>query len=435
MKGLIFTYLLTIMGSYYGFFRPVYGAGIYIALSILKPPALWHWSVPIGRYSFYVAVSTLIGWARNSFGDWAHLQKVRRVVNCFIGYGAIQWVSAWFSRFSQDPSMWYACQKLTNDMLMVVVAASLITTFKELRIFTWIIVAAAGYVAYEMNYSYYVEDYNRIWYAEFAAIDNNGMAMIFAMVVPVALGLGLAEKKFYAKVASWIWMPFLANAVFLASSRGAMLGLCFAAPFLVWLLPNKTRTYWILAGAIIFTLVLAGPSVQDRFWSIFVNPVDRDSSTQSRITSWAAAIRAIQDNPWLGVGPRCWHRVAHGYGLDGLTIHNVFLQVGADTGIFSSIFLLGIYLLPIRALLKERAARALYSPWYPFWSAGIIAGIATGFMCGQFLGMERVEMPYYLSLLGMAAVKVASAEDRSPAPMTTVEELDMLRRSRAAPVT
>lgn len=67
MKGLIFTYLMMFSGMYYGLVRPVYGAGIYIGLSILKPPALWHWAVPIGRYSFYVAICTLIGWVRVNF--------------------------------------------------------------------------------------------------------------------------------------------------------------------------------------------------------------------------------------------------------------------------------------------------------------------------------------------------------------------------------
>ena len=37
--------------------------------------------------------------------------------------------------------------------------------------------------------------------------------------------------------------------------------------------------------------------------------------------------------------------------------------------------------------------------------------------------------------LGIATIKIALSEDRTLAPMTTVEELEMLRRSRAAPVT
>ena len=436
MKGLIFTYLLTVFGVVYGLTRPVYGAACYMALSILKPRALWHWSVPYERYAFYAAVFTLIGWARFGFGSWENLRKVRKVVICFAGYAAIQWISGWASRYSADPRVWYHTQKLTNDMLMVLVAASLINTFKELRIFTWVIVAATGYVAYEMNYSWYIEGYNRIWYAEFAEIDNNGMAMIFAMAVPMALTLGLYEKRYWAKVAAWIWIPFLANAVFLAHSRGGMLGMCFAAPFLVVLLPNKKRTYWILAGAVVAILVLAGPSVENRFWSIFVDPSEQDASVNARFTSWSAAWRCLQDNLWLGVGPRCWHRVKGAYGLSGnLAVHNMFLQVGVDSGVFASIFLLGIFLLTMKGLFVNHKNRAIYSPWYPYWAAGIAAGLGTGFLCSMFLSMERVEMPYYLAMLGIATVKVVTAEDRTPAPLTTLEELELLRVSRSAPAT
>jgi len=436
MKGLIFTYTLTVLGVVYGLLRPVYGASIYIALSILKPPALWHWSVSLGRYGFYVAVCSLIGWARQGFGQWEKLRKVRKVLYCVAIYAIIQWISGYASRYSADPRVWYHTRKLTNDMLMVLVVCSLINNFKELRVYTWVIVAAAGYVAYEMNYSWYIEGYNRIWYAEFAEIDNNGMAMIFAMVVPLALTLGLSEKRYFWKVASWIWIPFLGNAVFLAHSRGAMLGMCFSAPFLIWMLPDKRRTYWILAGAVIAILLLAGPSIQERFWSIFVDPNEQDASVNARFTSWSAAWRCIQANPWLGVGPRCWHYVGRSYGaISGLAVHNVFMQVTADSGVVAGLTLLGIYLLTIKYLFMERKTRSAYSWWYPYWAAGIAAGLGTGFLCSLFLSMERVEMPYYLAMLGLATVKVATVEDRTPAPLTTMEELELLRVSRSAPAT
>ncbi len=436
MKGLIFTYTMTVLGMALGLIRPVYGVAIYMALSILKPPALWHWSVPIGRYQFYVAICSLIGWARIGFGQWENLRKVRNVLFCFVGYAALQWISGYATRYSAEPRVWYHVQKLSNDMLMVLVAASLINSFKELRIFSWIVVVATGYVAYEMNYSWYVENYNRIWFAEFAEIDNNGMAMIFAMAVPLSLTLGLYEKNYFLKFASWIWAPLLGNAVFLANSRGGMLGMIFAAPFLIWLLPNKRRTYWLLAAATIIILLLAGPSVHDRFWTIFVDKQEQDTSIQSRYTSWAAALRCIQDYPLLGVGPRCWYHVGRSYGSGyKLAVHNMFLQVSVDTGIFSGLCLLGIFLLTMKGLAKGRKARTEYSPWYPYWAAGVIAGLGTGFLCSMFLSMERVEMPYYLAMLGLATVKVATIEDRSLVPRTTMEELEMLRTAQSAPAT
>lgn len=147
-------------------------------------------------------------------------------------------------------------------------------------------------------------------------------------------------------------------------------------------------------------------------------------------------MRCIQDYPLLGVGPRCWHHVGRNYGSGyKLAVHNMFLQVSVDTGIISGLCLLGIFLLTMKGLAKERKVRTGFSPWYPYWAAGIIAGLGTGFLCSMFLSMERVEMPYYLAMLGLATVKVATIEDRSLVPRTTMEELEMLRTARSAPAT
>ena len=46
MKGLLFTYLLTYGGAVVSLFRPFHGLLIYICFAIIKPEALWYWSVP-----------------------------------------------------------------------------------------------------------------------------------------------------------------------------------------------------------------------------------------------------------------------------------------------------------------------------------------------------------------------------------------------------
>src|ERR687898_976967 len=93
MKGLIFTYALTYGGAALSLYRPFYGLLIYVAFSILRPEALWHWSVPQGgNYSRIVAFALLLGWALNGFGNW-QLGKGRTMLFCFIGF----WVWAGLS--------------------------------------------------------------------------------------------------------------------------------------------------------------------------------------------------------------------------------------------------------------------------------------------------------------------------------------------------
>ena len=70
MKGLLFTYLLTYGGGLVSLFHPFVGLLIYICFAIIKPEALWYWSVPAGNYSRIVFGALFIGWGMAGFGSW-----------------------------------------------------------------------------------------------------------------------------------------------------------------------------------------------------------------------------------------------------------------------------------------------------------------------------------------------------------------------------
>lgn len=415
MKGLIFTYLLTAGGCVAGIFWPVYGALAYFALSILKPAALWYWSVRIRPYTYYVAVCTLIGWVLSGFGHRDHLSYMKLALFCIVGFVGWQWLSLYLNGYWGYPMPRYHCEKMTKDMLMVIVVVTLIGNFQHLRIFTYVVVLTSGYLAYEMNYYYLIIKWNRLWLNEFAGVDNNGMAMVFAMTVPLAIGLGAFEKDWRLKLLAWAPIPFNVHAVEFSFSRTGMLGLIATLPFLAWLMPRKVRSNFFLLLVIAGGLWLAGPSVRHRFSSIFLDRTELDASAASRYRTWAAGWRCMNAHPLLGVGPRRFNRVSHEYGVArGRSIHNLFLQVGADLGFPGMSLLIGIYAGTILALLWKRKLRAGYSPWYGYWCAMIISGLGASVICSQFIGMERVEMPYILCAIGLAAVKVALMEQAAP---------------------
>ncbi len=79
--------------------------------------------------------------------------------------------------------------------------------------------------------------------------------------------------------------------------------------------------------------ILAGPEIQERFFSIKDNEVDE--SANSRRQSWAAAWNIAKDYPILGVGVRNSNLFSYQYGADmeGRTIHSQYLQIAADCGL------------------------------------------------------------------------------------------------------
>ena len=162
MKGIIFTFALTLYGCYAGLFNPAYGITAYFALTILKPRALWYWNMPRYRYGYYVAVCTLIGWLMKRFGTLDQLSRIKLPLFCLVAFISWQWVCYHASMY-QDWGIYYHCMRMTDDFVMILVAIMLIGNFKQLRILTWVVVLATGYLAYEMNYAYVVQNWNRIW--------------------------------------------------------------------------------------------------------------------------------------------------------------------------------------------------------------------------------------------------------------------------------
>ena len=89
MKGAIFTYALAYGGAAVSLINPFVGLLIYVCFGILKPDALWSWSLPEGgHFSRIVAIALLLGWGFNGFGRW-ELGKARGIVLAFVGFWAL----------------------------------------------------------------------------------------------------------------------------------------------------------------------------------------------------------------------------------------------------------------------------------------------------------------------------------------------------------
>src|SRR5690606_15900779 len=85
VKGLIFTWLLTLLGASSCIITPFYGFLAYVALAILRPDFLWSSHISGGRFSLIVASAMLLSWTWHAFGNW-RLGAARRIVLLFAGF-------------------------------------------------------------------------------------------------------------------------------------------------------------------------------------------------------------------------------------------------------------------------------------------------------------------------------------------------------------
>jgi putative inorganic carbon (hco3(-)) transporter len=437
--GGIFTLLLTAAGTLLGWVHPFTGLMIYYTFAILRPEDLWFWAFQGqgNKLSLLVALSVLVGWFMSGFGGrrafagvWVPM--VGLGVYLIAGFSAyLTHVDPRYDLFDIQDRSWNALQIQLKIGLMAIVTLCIVQSGRQIRTFAWVILASVGYLAWMFNSKYYFDNYNQLLYQGFGGIDNNGVAMIMVMGVPLAFFLGVKDPRWWVKGLCFFAALLLMHVVLFSFSRGGQLGLIMVGItiFIVALLmlPNKGLTLFIALIFVVAGLRLAGPEVRERFWTIFADPEVRDASAASRFDTWMGGYRCMLENP-MGVGPRNFNKVSQHYGLPrNKSVHNLFLQTGADYGIAGA---LGLYTFYVGSVLTTfrmthtRTAKRL--GWARYFGHMVCVSLGGFLVCSTFIGMESVEVGFIVGLLGLctvAHVRRASA-DEPAAELTKLPELE-----------
>jgi probable O-glycosylation ligase (exosortase A-associated) len=259
------------------------------------------------------------------------------------------------------------------------------------------------YIAYELNFMYFVYRRVSIYNSGYGGLDNNGAGLMIAMGIPLALYAWEGSTKIWR----WVFLaaiPLLLHAVLMSYSRGAMVALLAATPLFVLRSPRKGPMLGVLLFMLALVPFLAGKEIRNEFFS--TEDYATDASANSRFESWAAAFRIANDHPVFGVGIRNSGQFSLQYGADyaGRAIHSQYLQTLADSGYPA----LALYLLALgsvylamkrtRRILKGRtdldARRAVCM------MNGIEGSLLIFCVGGAFLSLEVFELPYVVALLG-----------------------------------
>ena len=409
-KGLIFTYALTYGGAFFSLFRPFVGLMIYFAFAIITPEAMWYWAVPYGRYSRTVALALLTGWAFKKFGNW-RFYGAAPMVYSIIAFWVWAVLSAEQSEFPERA--WMFITPFAKILLPILVGVTMIHTVKELKILAWTLALSQGYIAYEFNMQYIFDHFNRATSAEgYARMDNNSLCI--AMVTGCGLCFFIALRD---TVAWRKWMMFavaamLAHVPMFGESRGAMLSLVITGVATFLIIPKEPKHYAIFLLAVAVGLRMAGPAVVERFATIFVDSERRDSSSQSRLDLWEGCWKVMLEYPIFGLGPDCFPIVVPEYTDNkypkGKEAHSVWFQTGAELGFPGLIFLLNWYGLTCWRLWQLTKRDDLEDPFMADIARMVIAALVAFGVSACFVSLEGLELPYYVCLLGVCTIKIAT---------------------------
>lgn len=189
--------------------------------------------------------------------------------------------------------------------------------------------------------------------------DPHMFSFFLGMILPLALGLYLKLKR---KIYLAIFLIIL-FADLLTFSRGGYVGLLFGiigAFFLLLLRLESRQKIKIIASVLILGAILIIPSpTSERFFSSFNL---KEGSNQGRLETWREAGRIIFEHPFFGVGLGNYplEVSATANYRDPIYAHSNYLDILAETGIFSLLAWLGFLFSLCVAFFKKSKKNILF---------------------------------------------------------------------------
>ena len=160
----------------------------------------------------------------------------------------------------------------------------------------------------------------------------NVLGKYFLLVIPLAFAAVILSRSRVERFLLLAAAGLMCICLVLTYSRGAYLGILFAAAIFLALLDRRFILPGILLAGLIFLLM--PEAILQRFVSIGDM---EDTSTSFRVFIWMGTLAMLQDYWFSGIGPgeAAWDMVYPAYSFHAIGTphsHNLFLQITSDAG-------------------------------------------------------------------------------------------------------
>ena len=273
-----------------------------------------------------------------------------------------------------------------------------------------------------------------------------GGYLLFPLLIAPALAL--SEKSSGWRAAYWAAFILVAGCWVAALTRSAWLGGMLALAALAWgayrrriRLTTLDRSFMggsLAVLALVVASTLSSASTTLNVWERLTSAADIGSgSTASRLFTWGAALRAIQDRPITGFGPDTFGLIfpqyktlemvqAIGSGSIADNAHNYLLQLAVTIGIPGAVALLGFFVAALVASFglafprsDDGSAQSSTLVLAGFWAASAAYLVHLMFA----LSVPGSTVLLWLSLAALVAPAARAVEIRLPAPVAWVSLL------------
>jgi O-antigen ligase len=274
---------------------------------------------------------------------------------------------------------------LLKNLLIVYVIAETFETPRSLRLGIWVLIGAgvvlAGLSVLQALTHTYGNSYFGLAQAPIRQIttgangerssgpigDPNFYSLILAALIPFVLIRLRDEKTLLLRSAALVALGLLLAAQVLTYSRGGLIAVLIMAVFYVPLARVRPR-HLALGVLVVLPLLSLVPSAYWQRLALLGTGISGsgqvDMSVQKRAASQQIALEMFADNPIGGVGAANYPDTYFHYALQldspdaANYAHDLYLQIGAETGLLGLVTFGASMLLVMRAVWRRRALAA-----------------------------------------------------------------------------
>lgn len=401
--------------------HPVYGLVTYIGVFYLHPPSRW-WGegLPDLRWSLLAAIVTLAA-------SIIHRNKVDRspFFRHRVLFGLLillLWISLqtlWALDFDMHVELVVVYAKY---LLLIGLMYRCIESVEHLRLVIWAHILGCLYLGMIVLEQYFGGRFEGFGGPDINEANSGALQVVTGIAAAAALFLAGSKRQ---KIALFLIMPLIVNALVATQSRSGFLALVIAGFVFNYLAPKKylARVRVLSVLALVLFVLVTNPVYWSRMGTIthLGEKVQGVDTGAARVAVLNAQWNMFEAHP-MGCGHRCTATLSRQY-LDDVYLvrtgdelarssHNTFMTMLVEQGIFGAIFYVvaAIWVArKIAALRRSLAGRDDFlASIYPAVAASLIA-VFVGDLFVDYLKLEvRI---WFLGFL-MVILKLNAAEEQ-----------------------
>jgi probable O-glycosylation ligase (exosortase A-associated) len=399
------------------------------AWTALLAPNDWLFSymsaVPFNKLFAAVTFISMVLWARQlNF-------RMNRELWLIVALFMVATISAVFA-IDQSDMGWTLYWRMVKIMTFAFVITAVVRTRLDIHTLLLAVALGMGFVGLSEGLFYLVSGGGHKIVGNPSVGDNNQLAVVLLMVVPVVLYLASQSEVRIVKIIGFVSAGLVVTAIIGTFSRGALVGLVALTLFMLVQSRRKGVGLLVVAVVAVIVVLVAPESWYHRMDTI--SDASQDSSFMGRVVAWKISTMIALARPLLGGG---FHAVQHSfawsyYGRDMQLLdfiptpepdvfphaaHSIYFETLGDLGFIGLALFLGLMVTIYRnaSVTRRLAASRPDLRWAADLARTLQASLVAYMVAGAAVSMSYVDFFYILVAVSSLLRRLVAAETRVPA--------------------